>query len=303
MQQTTIFSSFEPVRQFRQLSTTYGKFSPPEISIEPVDCFLTHQIIGFYPDPPQLIDLASDLTSGESTTLLLSHPGIRRLFTPDGDHQFMSGEIAEALRLDPCKITFVNSLPHLSSQLNPLLPKMFLLAVNQTTQDEFNLKTLFDLVPDPLVLLLPLGFTGSCPVIDSALDFCRTYSSYRFSALREVSPFWGASRLGMVYHKENKMVSVILNRIRQLFIGNFDYLNLLEASLSSQIQSHMKIQYEIERELQRNPASEYNNLYLAKTFVKLFPSPNLRKWYRQLIPQNARRRIRRWLRRGNSSGW
>ena len=93
--------------------------SPPEIAIEPLDCFLIHKMIDFYPDAPQMIDMASDLTSGESITLLLSHPGIRRLFTPDEDHEFIAGEITEALVWIPVKshlwirscISILSSIP------------------------------------------------------------------------------------------------------------------------------------------------------------------------------------------------
>jgi hypothetical protein len=82
-------------------------------------------------------------------------------------------------------------------------------------------------------LLVPLGATGTGPVLAQALGACPPEGSRRLTALRELAPFFAASELGLIAPADNLLIPAILERIRGLVAGNFQFITLVQYAIES----------------------------------------------------------------------
>jgi hypothetical protein len=126
----------------------------------------------------------------------------------------------------------------LSALLNPLSPILFgvVLMGDEIAPIAANLERLLGLYANPVALLMPLGSIGSSLTLEAALAVCRAHPHFRLAALREISPFLAKSELGIIYHQDNVHIPGILGRIRDLYVGNFSFLGLLEANTALHLQ-------------------------------------------------------------------
>ncbi|MEP7292047.1 MAG: hypothetical protein ABI835_09695, partial [Chloroflexota bacterium] len=301
MQTETIFGSYEPIRKYNDLLRTSGA-EASAVQIQPIDSFLIKQLIAYYPAAPLVIDFASDLTGGASTFLLTACPDVRHVYTAN-THAAAVQSAFKALGVGDFKTTFLDAAPDepeqwqtLSAALDPFAPPLFLLALDEKTANTAavaaRLEHLATLVPEPVVLVLPIGALGTSPILEGVLRLCAVGSVYRFSALRELNPFWAGSQVGVITRKQNTVVADILKRLAQLYQGNFDFVTLLEAHLGAQIRENIQLTPEMELEIKR---------LSVKQPAELAPSPppseptrkeRLQAAYRGAIPLRLRLLLR-----------
>src|SRR5258708_25188945 len=80
------------------------------------------------------------------------------------------------------------------------------------------------------------------------LMFCDTPpSDHCLLPVREISPFFFTSNLGLIYPRNNPHVPDVINRLRQLYEGNFDFLTLVETNLRLQakVETNLRLQAKV----------------------------------------------------------
>ena len=87
------------------------------------------------------------------------------------------------------------------------------------------LSPIFAAHPNAIVLFVPLGATGADARLGELLLWTQQ-NDLRIAALRELSPFLAASRLAVVFPRQDTELAETLKRIQRLFTGNFDFLTL-----------------------------------------------------------------------------
>ena len=137
MRTETLYSSYHPIQQYRQLLThMLGEDTHPVLELRAIDAFLMKQMVSSYPIKPTVIDVAAAPTLGTSTIFWAAHPGIQHLYImPTGDpeswHPLVTGAMT-ALDLPGEEITFCDgNWATLQEELNPLCPPMAMLGVDE----------------------------------------------------------------------------------------------------------------------------------------------------------------------------
>ena len=182
-----------------------------------------------------VIDLAADATQGASTAFWLANANAHHVFVPRtnntmaGDWRTHFQTIANAAGWATNTCNLEADFP--PPQSNPLQPAISLLAANTADPDQLTqtLRDTFLWRPNAVVALLGLGLTGQCEGLKTALDFCQTKPTYRFTLLRELSPFCAASQLGLIALADQTELNLCLERLRQQYEGNFQFLTLAKA--------------------------------------------------------------------------
>ena len=246
MNTETIFTSYRAVEQYLQLiDTATGAKPMPEVSLKGIDTFLMSQIVACHPAAPSIIDLAGDATLGASTIFWASQgTSLTKVFSgrahwqparPDWSDWVVAA--LETLGLSKEKQIFLGepldqpeSWQAVANRLNKLAPLIVAVAyAGESPLDvEQRLQWLVGLHEDAIVLLLSVGLTGDSPVIGGALCLTGNDSLRRLVLLREVSPFFGASELGILFRRDNQHITDTLMRLRELYDGNFSFISLME---------------------------------------------------------------------------
>jgi hypothetical protein len=184
-----------------------------------------------------VVDLAADETAGSSAALWTSNPGVRRVLVPsrhgpngNGGWRRLFASARDEPFNDPMKFTFLNGSfddavgsDALARALDPLTPAVFL-----TPPDVQVLGTVLSNFPEALVLLHPLGRPGHDPRLGDVLGFCE-HTACRFTALRDLAPFFHTSNLALVHRGDPPQASGALERVCRMFDGNFQFLSLARA--------------------------------------------------------------------------
>ncbi|RMF77570.1 MAG: hypothetical protein D6737_17345 [Chloroflexi bacterium] len=245
-------TSYQPIQQYQHLIGQNGvQPTSAQMALQAIDVFIMKQIAACYPQPPTIIDLAANHTNGASTILWLANAAIDHIFvlanhdntnnTAQWQKQFHHA--LSLMELETAHLSLINeALPNgrerIENEMNPLTPVFFILAATDAAQFESQVKLITGLWDEALILFLPLGASGQSLVLEAALRFCRQNDAYQFSAIREWSPFWSSSQLGIIHHQSQTDVTDVLKRIQQLYIGNDDFLSLLRMKAEYQIQEH-----------------------------------------------------------------
>jgi hypothetical protein len=230
----TLTSCYRPVEQYLEW---LARCSPvePALRLRPLDAFLLQQVANHGASAPAVIDLAADATQGASTAFWLANASAHQVFVPRsgnavaGNWRTHFHAIANAAGWPTNTCNLEADFP--PPQLNPLQPTLLLLAINAATTEQLTqtLRDTFLWRPNAVVALLGLRLTGQCEGLKTALDFCQTKPTYRFTLLRELSPFFAASQLGLIALADQSELNLCLERLCQQYEGNFQFLALAKA--------------------------------------------------------------------------
>lgn len=246
----TIFNSYRPVEHYFQLiESVIGAKSQPSVALRGLDIFLMHMVAGAYPAALSVVDLAGDATLGAVRFFWSAHRGdIRTLFGASVSWQQAVGEWRdwlpagfEAFQIHPNVLTSLDipldqpgGWEAVNKKLNKLSPIMIVAAELGNTPGEIaaRMKWLTDLDRRvAMVLVMPVGLTGESPLLVAAnAVYSDPKNPYRFILLREISPFFAQSQLGIICRRDSEAVPEVLHRIREMYEGNFGYANLLETN-------------------------------------------------------------------------
>jgi len=248
----TLFTAHAPVEEYRRRGAVGG--SSAAVSLSAIDTFLMGRIAAYAPVPPHVVDLAADATDGDSVAfwvgigLPVIVPRVSWHSAPDPDWRPLlrawaaerttpggSGEAAVCLTFVETTLTTPDEWRAITADLPDGTPLIITLAetAETATHTAAHLDLLRRCAPDATVLLLPLGATGTGPVLAHALCACSPEGSRRLTALRELAPFFAASELGLVAPVDNLLIPTILERIRGLVAGNFQFITLVQHAIES----------------------------------------------------------------------
>lgn len=249
----TLFTAHAPIEEYRRRRGTVGAPSAA-VPLSALDTFLMGRIAAYAPVPPHVVDLAADATDGDSvafwvgTGLPVIVPRVSWRPAPDPDWRpFLrvwvagrtmpveSGETTTCPTFVETTLATPDEWRAITADLPSGTPLVITLA--ETAETAVHTAAHLDLLrrcaPDATILLLPLGTTGAGPVLAQALSACPPSGSRRLTALRELAPFFAASELGVVASADNSLISTILERIRGLVAGNFQFITLVQHAIES----------------------------------------------------------------------
>jgi len=249
----TLFTAHAPVEEYRQRRRAAGAPSAA-VSLSAIDTFLMSRVTAYAPLSPHVVDLAADATDGDSvafwvgTGLPVIVPRVSWHPAPDPDWRpFLrvwaagrtmpveSGETTACPTFVEATLATPDAWRAITADLPDGTPLVITLAETAETaaHTAAHLDLLRRCAPDATVLLLPLGATGTGPVLAQALGACPPGGSRRLTALRELAPFFAASEIGMVASADDAMVPAILERINGLVAGNFQFITLVQQVIES----------------------------------------------------------------------
>ena len=239
-QRPSILTIFRPIEEYWSSFGLTKTFGPdPERVLDPFDALLMHLMLDFAPNRPVLVDLAAVATGGASSVVGLTHPHVRRVVavTAAVGESANADRVVSALRefsrypasgLAPLDVVPADDLPALLPDLPQAVILVDLRGGGPAEPAEAIRRWLYE-QPDALVLLLGLGRVGECPAVESAIRLCSADSGRRLWLLRELGEVLAASHLGMVARHDHPHVADILERIQDLYAGNYKFLDLLKA--------------------------------------------------------------------------
>jgi hypothetical protein len=111
----------------------------------------------------------------------------------------------------------------------------FSAAESETPLIETRLQYLFNLSEDVVGFVFPLGKIGENGLLNDAIHFCSAAPNRRLTALREISPFFASSQVGLIYNASNQSIPASLDRISQQYDGNFQFLRLVQESIEDAV--------------------------------------------------------------------
>lgn len=259
MNTETIFSSYKPVEQYWALVQAAHTDPPvPAVALRGIDAFLMRQLVACYPTLPTLIDLAGAATLGASTILWASmRDSVQRIVsaeaswddqpdTKQADWRALVNDALPALNIQSNVVQSVDqpldqpgAWQSVTPTLNRLSPLFVALAQPHGTPTEIasRIEWALSLHPNSVILLLPIGATGDSATLEAALSVCKLDSLYRLSPMREVSPFFAMSQLAVISRRDDANIPAILDRLRALYDGNFNYLALAEENVKFHLQN------------------------------------------------------------------
>jgi hypothetical protein len=234
----SILTTYRPVEDY------WGSFGPsgahgPDVErlLDPFDVLLAHLVLERVPGFPVLVDLATGSTWGASSVIGLSHPHVGRVVAVTRDGSVAGERAVSALRgyvrgrdrgkapLDVLPIGEISASLTRESRVVILADARG--ADADSMAEEVRLAT--DALPDALILVLGLGRVGECPGIDALLRLGSHASGWRFRLFRELGEVLAASHLGLLARADHPFADEVLLRIRQLYDGNFHFLELLKS--------------------------------------------------------------------------
>lgn len=238
----TLFEAYAPVeRYYRMLESSGDEPRAPLARLRAEDAFLLHLVGSMYGQARAIVDLAGAPTWGATTALWTSQDRGRRVLAPDPTMgrpddlawpdvllEFVD-ELSPAADLDfyppESEDAFPPDLPGLRpGDRRPVLV-CFALSPEAGRDPAGLLGPIYDAQPSAVVLLLGLGRVGEDPAVETLSAWARTHG-LRLAALRDLSPFLASARAAAIYPSHDAEFPQVLDRIRRLFDGNFDFLTL-----------------------------------------------------------------------------
>jgi hypothetical protein len=213
----------------------------PAVGLRPLDAYLLRQLACLDESVSAIVDLAAPATWGATTLLLARHAQGRKVIVPALPEMGETGwpaalkdrlaELEAAAAVSFAQGAGVDAVrPSLEGGRRVLVT----LAADAPAPQQVlaALHAIGDACRHAVFVLLPLGPLGDDPLLEAILAWARG-DGWRLHALRDLGPFLGASTLGVVHALEAEDVPEVLERIRLLFAGNFDFLSLAEQAVTA----------------------------------------------------------------------
>lgn len=248
MTKRTIFSSYEGVERYLKLAEHNEIATSALVTIEPLDAFLIQQTAAFYAIQPTIVDLAWEATAGVSLAVWNTYPeDVKAVIPVSMSSQKAASETAlphmlEMLRREPgspvrdalqAALDTEAGWHEFEQHLPPVSPVIVLVA--HVYQDHLaeKLTKVTRLLPDATVIVFPVGRANGL-VMQAIAQVLQSISDRDVVLGRELHFALHNSQLGFLFARDHKYLPPSIERIRQLFVGNFDYLSLAEMNLALQ---------------------------------------------------------------------
>ena len=250
----TIYHSYRPVEEYLDLLEVVGCHSSRGV-VRPIDALALHLLLDMSLPRPIVLDLAGDASNGVSTLLCRSQSQVREVITVSSPPQGVTPAwrsilenylatsnppaLAPWTELDG-DADLARAVKERCGAASPLVLRP---ATAQTPEDlGRKIAHWLGLRSDLVVVLLALGETGQCEHLASLVSTFGSHSPYRLTLLREQAASFHECQLGLVYHRNHPSLGGILVRLRQLFTGNFTFLNLIKNTCEAAIQAGQREQ-------------------------------------------------------------
>ena len=211
-----------------ELPHTPGEFLPElDQFLDPLDGFLLHQLLEYFPSNAVVIDLAAGTTKGATTATVLSQSSSRRILTAVAESQADSVR-AFAKLLGRVAPEFL-ATPDLPGDLATRHELVILADARTLPAAEFAtaIQGWLEARPDATVIALEVGNQGECGSADELLTACRPGSGRRFWLARELAESLVGSKLAVLARHGNAVADNAVARLAQAYTGNVRYIDLL----------------------------------------------------------------------------
>ena len=204
-----------------------------------LDAYIVTLLLEFLPGPFALIDLTG--APAEVSCLALAHERVARVLTWLGPDPTKSSCVACALALrqhDQGRARW-EVLPELRSALRlldcppgetSLLHVVVIAADRQDAVSDVGQLALeiLDIDKAAIVIALGLGRIGECRQLAALASTFPPDSPWAMTLARELRGMAQNCSLGLVYERSHEQLTTTLERIENLFVTNYDYLDLLK---------------------------------------------------------------------------
>ena len=325
---TTIFDSYRPVQEY--LSSPRLDRSPvtsQEANIlSPIDAFLLNRIAEYYAQAPIVIDTAAPASAGTTSRFWSAQESVEKVIVPvEADSQatdlrsFIHDSTASATTSLPSDRVVVAPIMEAEqavvSEPNDK-PKFLCVSIAQGASDHEDQgkrvsQLMFRYKADVVFLLCADRAAALISAASISANRSSYAASYRMLFMKDLCPFLHHSELVVLHRETDRVMADVLERIEQLFTGNFDFLSMAESNvtLASANQSKDKRIEKLESELAETRAAlSTSELALAEARAVLNTtsyasarrgekapaheaSDLIRSIYRGVLPQSLRTKI------------
>lgn len=296
----------------------------PEISLSALDIYLMRQITDFMPSPPQVVDIGTEQSFGISQLMWLHQFNIRQLITVRPPIPLTSAPwyvllkqyIENKSQTETFLINEIDVVANLPGEYS--VDDVICLIVGDIDTQIASIRKCYEIYPNAICFLLPLPRLNQHKTLDLMKTLDNLHTKCCLTGLREWSPFFSESELGIIYPCNRQDIDRILTRLSQLYKGNHDFLSLLKLQIGSQvetmsqtmIQLNEQLQYEKEEQIiaaqVQPPSPTKKSRFFRRIFRQNISSDNVptfrtsqnswlkssRNMYHQLIPLRLRLQLR-----------
>jgi hypothetical protein len=229
----TVDQACRPLREYRERTSGQGLVE----RLSPIDAYLFALLLEFLRGPIVLTDLCG--LPSEVSALALSHHHVNRVVTwmEAGDSPAALASRQAVEQIDPgCRRWETCSdldIALRSGAATPSLPQCLQLVVIgawSTADGRRAAELARDALashPQAILIIVGLGRFGECQTLASLALAYQPASTYRITLARELQGIGPGCSLGLIYSRSSDHARSALHRIEDLFITNYDYLDLL----------------------------------------------------------------------------
>ncbi len=259
----------------------------PVVEVQALDIYLMRQIVDFLPDAPHVIDMGSEASFGITRLMWLHQYNLDSLTTislPSSTSQpqwyRLLNQYIESLKdAEHVNINESQSVGNLSP--DRVFDNIVCVIVGDIETQMSSIHKIYAVYPNALVFILPLHKLNHDNTMQLMQSISTLGQSYRLTALREWSPFFSDSDLGVLYTHNHGAIHAVLTRLAQLYKGNHDFLPLLKLQIDSQVESMSQKIIQLDQQLNEQKAQQ---MMIAQTPV---PKPSASgQFFQRVFKQN-----------------
>lgn len=259
----------------------------PVVRLQALDIYLMRQIVDFLPNAPYVIDMGTEASFGISRLMWLHHYNLDKFTSISLSATTLQAqwcqllnryiekmELSENVTIDEIQTIENLSTDYASDTIVGLI-------VGDVDTQITTINAIYAVYPDAILFVLPLLKLHHNDTMQLMTSIDTLSKPYRLSALRDWSPFFSDSDLGIIYPQGNDAIDAVLTRLAQLFKGNHDFLPLLKLQIDSQVESMSQKIIQLDQQLNHQKAQQ---TMTAQTPV---PQPSASgRFFQRLFKQN-----------------
>ena len=259
----------------------------PMVQLQALDIYLMRQIVDYLPEAPHVIDMGSEASFGISRLMWLHQYNLSQFTTiglspstPQPQwHRLLNQYIEKRKYTDHAIINEIEAIENSSSHVQS--DTIVCLIVGDVDSQISAIQTIYAVYSDAILFILPLlklHHEGTLQLVKSIETLDRPY---RLTALREWSPFFSDSELGIIYAQDHDVIEPVLTRLAQLYKGNHDFLPLIKLQIDSQVESMSQAIIQLDQRLNQQKDQQ---MMTAQTPI---PNPSASgRFFQRLFGQN-----------------